>query len=443
MLAQFVVIKNQKRNSAPEEPKEFTFSNATSIYIGRGNTNDIPLSDPGKTVSRNHARIVAFNGGYVLEDLESKNSTYVNNKNVEPGKIRILKSGDIITLGSFKITCYFGHDVSDQPADKPEQSEPALSESLQSEPMQSEPMQSKSPNQEVTQFMNYERSTVSSNPFAEVVGKLFENIQELCDIYDQEDQDDQQTLIDSLVDAIPANVPAKEDHIVVKVMCHFFNSLAFENREDIAEFSAGKSNSNSEYKHAKYLLNTLFPLLIKLLKIPHDFQDNFMASGSIDAKENIRSLLKTSPKKTVNQLLSSKTRTEVKKNMDLFKEATQYAVDHQTGMTEGYNAISKDIIQIVLREFDPSPLEEYAREMKPMGKVFPALNAQQVLNELRENVEQIQKTNWKVFEKRVFRPTYTKAYLSTIQPSPPSNGKPPAKNRMASRGFPKNGVSDA
>jgi adenylate cyclase len=70
------------------------------ITIGRnepseGIYNDISIDD--LTVSRRHARISRTSEGYLIEDLQSNNGTYVNNVKI---KKAILKNGDFITIGT-------------------------------------------------------------------------------------------------------------------------------------------------------------------------------------------------------------------------------------------------------------------------------------------------------------------------------------------------------
>jgi DNA-binding winged helix-turn-helix (wHTH) protein len=67
--------------------------------IGRDVTATLQLQSP--TVSRQHAKIVVENGVAVLEDLHSKNGTYVNGEAVE-SPIR-LADGDEIRIGAFQL----------------------------------------------------------------------------------------------------------------------------------------------------------------------------------------------------------------------------------------------------------------------------------------------------------------------------------------------------
>ena len=67
--------------------------------IGRGQEPDAIDSD---TVSRRHARIVVSAGRATIEDLTSKNGTFVGNEPV--ASERTLKDGDEIRLGSVRLT---------------------------------------------------------------------------------------------------------------------------------------------------------------------------------------------------------------------------------------------------------------------------------------------------------------------------------------------------
>lgn len=68
------------------------------ITIGRSSECDIQL--PVNTVSGKHARIIFRNEGFVLEDLGSRNGTYVNG--VKTVKC-ILRNNDQVTTGGVRI----------------------------------------------------------------------------------------------------------------------------------------------------------------------------------------------------------------------------------------------------------------------------------------------------------------------------------------------------
>ncbi len=65
------------------------------ITIGRDDSADIPINL--KSISRKHMQISKGNAGYILEDLNSSNGTFINEDRIE--KPRLLQDGDTIALG--------------------------------------------------------------------------------------------------------------------------------------------------------------------------------------------------------------------------------------------------------------------------------------------------------------------------------------------------------
>ena len=66
-----------KLRIAPAEGKTFEFEpQEEETIIGRSSTADLPLSDP--FLSRQHARLLLTDDGLSIEDLGSRNGTFVN-----------------------------------------------------------------------------------------------------------------------------------------------------------------------------------------------------------------------------------------------------------------------------------------------------------------------------------------------------------------------------
>jgi hypothetical protein len=68
------------------------------LTIGRSPHSDIFLDDV--TVSRHHARVIRDESGFLVEDLNSLNGTYVNRKRIERHR---LTEGDELQIGKFKL----------------------------------------------------------------------------------------------------------------------------------------------------------------------------------------------------------------------------------------------------------------------------------------------------------------------------------------------------
>jgi pSer/pThr/pTyr-binding forkhead associated (FHA) protein len=88
-------------NNAERPEEAFLIVNGVDLFplklavvsIGRRIDNALVLNDP--RVSRTHAELRAFDGRYVLFDLNSRGGTYVNGKKIEHS---VVYDGDVISL---------------------------------------------------------------------------------------------------------------------------------------------------------------------------------------------------------------------------------------------------------------------------------------------------------------------------------------------------------
>ena len=86
--------------TAPGMPAQKVLLDRPVTTIGRSSMNDLPIAD--KMLSRQHARIIRDgNGGLAIEDMGSRNGTYVNGERLI--SVQPLKSGDRITVGGITI----------------------------------------------------------------------------------------------------------------------------------------------------------------------------------------------------------------------------------------------------------------------------------------------------------------------------------------------------
>jgi len=72
------------------------------LSIGRAHEDDICLSE-GSGVSRNHASVFVLDGEVVIEDLGSRNGTYVNRKLIRGSRQTTLRFGDVIAIGRYRL----------------------------------------------------------------------------------------------------------------------------------------------------------------------------------------------------------------------------------------------------------------------------------------------------------------------------------------------------
>jgi len=79
-----------------DEGRSFDLKGDT-IYIGRSPDNDIQIKD--RFVSRKHLRIFRKGSKYLIKDLESKNGTFIDGKQIPSGVEFELKKGRTIAIG--------------------------------------------------------------------------------------------------------------------------------------------------------------------------------------------------------------------------------------------------------------------------------------------------------------------------------------------------------
>lgn len=70
------------------------------FLIGRGDSCQLrPKSD---SVSRRHCVLVVRDGRVLVQDLKSRNGTFVNEKRLPPDRAKVLKAGDILRVGKLE-----------------------------------------------------------------------------------------------------------------------------------------------------------------------------------------------------------------------------------------------------------------------------------------------------------------------------------------------------
>jgi diguanylate cyclase (GGDEF)-like protein len=85
----------------PEQGRSFVLSDRTAD-IGRGAANQVRLNEP--SVSRNHAKVYWENGQYYIEDLQSRNGTWINGNAIESGVRVQVQEGVPVAFGNVLVS---------------------------------------------------------------------------------------------------------------------------------------------------------------------------------------------------------------------------------------------------------------------------------------------------------------------------------------------------
>jgi predicted component of type VI protein secretion system len=125
------------RDAAPAQPLCRRFDRLGGA-LGRAVGNELVLDDPGKYISRVHARIEFRDGAYCLIDVGS-NPSLVNERPVGPGRPVPLADGDRITIGDYQLVASVAGEAAPVLPPSPLQVEaappvPALSTALPANP---------------------------------------------------------------------------------------------------------------------------------------------------------------------------------------------------------------------------------------------------------------------------------------------------------------------
>jgi len=75
---------------------------SAGAVLGRSRDADVMLEDPN--VSRRHAELRPSGGSWTVRDLGSTNGVKVNGRRVDPARPQSLKRGDVIELGTSRVT---------------------------------------------------------------------------------------------------------------------------------------------------------------------------------------------------------------------------------------------------------------------------------------------------------------------------------------------------
>ena len=85
------------------DPEEVELGEVT--IVGRDESADVVL--PSEAVSRHHAKIARTEDGYLVEDLWSRNATFVNRRRV---RRHLLKDGDVVDVCEFRLVFHRGSE---------------------------------------------------------------------------------------------------------------------------------------------------------------------------------------------------------------------------------------------------------------------------------------------------------------------------------------------
>ena len=105
MRVKLIVVHSERGG----EPRSYVLDQ-DAIVIGRAGTCDLPLDDPDRVVSKQHAELRVEGDALRAVDLGSKNHTFVDGERVGMNGLPV-RDGAVLTMGPFQVTVQIERDV--------------------------------------------------------------------------------------------------------------------------------------------------------------------------------------------------------------------------------------------------------------------------------------------------------------------------------------------
>jgi predicted component of type VI protein secretion system len=434
---------------------------ADPVVIGRSPDAHVHLDDPSRVVSKEHAEIRRTAEGYRIVDLGSKNFTFLDGVQLEPGRSYPIGSGESIQIGDFELAIRIPRSVAS-----------SRTEGFSDETVFAADFQ---------------------NPFEDVVSELSRALHHLADTYDREATGRREDALRDAIAHLDPGAAPPTDHPAVR---HALSLLgpppnraadgappsqrndARQNDDggaanvsspssrppdspydppsdpppDAPSGSSSGSSSGEDAEIPPFISADAHPqvpdlsfrdssmqdgtngdaphpasegasvddasralvhAVSRLITIPWQFRHEFIGQTILQAPES--AFLYDTPERLQRHLLGPQVPPdERRRRLDFLQDAVDAVVRHQIAMLDGYKASVTLGAGTLLEHLDPATHLEASREVSLLHRWVPPLAATRAIDRLREQYEEMQHGTWSVAERRVFRPAFIKAYLARM-----------------------------
>jgi pSer/pThr/pTyr-binding forkhead associated (FHA) protein len=418
------------------DQNEFVFDQET-ITIGRLSSNDLALSDDKRIVSNKHAKIERQGELFQLIDLNSKNFTYLNDRELKPSQAYPIRDGDQFRIGDFTID-FFVLEGHENEVDKPSEGEHVLN------PYQDTLKELSDVLQRIYEQYEHEDPTKRDASLCQALKESFSTTEPsnagaiISDVYSQQIQslssgsdDVEEELADIL------SMKLYEALAEVRRFREIVESRKQEIGDEIThEQSAVESTRIEDSYHSKHaedshgfspvtrltqVVDVLMESIVKLVKGPWQFRLEFLGQTIIQLPESFS--IHTSTVEDLKRFLFDEEifEEEMSKRLALLKEAANEAMLHQIAVLDGYRLSVDEGIHQFLRLIDPKTLEkELLKKTFTIGPIkipyryLPLLVKWKLLQSYQNKHREFIEEDRNIIEKRLFRPPFIRGYLATM-----------------------------
>jgi predicted component of type VI protein secretion system len=367
-----------------DEPKwrqEYTYDKDT-IVIGRDINSDLQLEGTKSVVSRRHTQIKRQGDLYQIEDLNSRNYTFLNDEKLKAGVGHKLANDDIIRICDFQLRFSLVEQETAKDADKT--------------------------------LLDY------PNPFLQDTVHLSTLLKQICSKYDQEDSERKdealqeafqglfsnlqmhkalEILAQSLQPGLPVAIPPTEelgDRIEIS---------ASEEPGDRMEISASQELS---------LMEMLLDFFVKTVQARRQFRMEFIGETMIRSAKTF-SIYNCTPEELKKFLFDSDLPpVESRKRMAQLKNMVDELMLHQISLLDGYKSSVSSGSKQIIQRFNPEDVKKQLADKKSSlaGLKFslPLFSALKLVEQYAGIHRELAQEDQSIIEKKYYRPSYVKRY---------------------------------
>lgn len=369
------------------EPRTYVLDQ-DPIVIGRAGTCALPLDDPDRVVSKEHAEIRRTDDGLRVFDLGSKNQTFVGGKRVGTAGLPVA-DGDQIQVGPFHIDVAL--DLGLLVADDLDRTVFGAA------------------------FMNPFQETAES--VASALGQLRRAYAE-TDLGPRNDAledalrdafgpgQDAEFLADLVRGSRTAAVPA------VQPDAHVARAFVPEAPPAAPPAAAPAAAADAE------LLLAIATAAARLVSIPGQFRHEFLGHTVIHAPDT--AFLFDADVDALVAHLSHDDPAERAERRRLLGHAAEAVLHHHQALLEGYRAAARDGAAALVDALDP---DRFGDDVG--GGLMPGARERALLDMVRQRCDYLRAESFAAAERRVYRPAFTQAYLDCIARALPATTPDP------------------
>lgn len=335
------------------------------ITIGRGSNNDLTL--PDQKVSKHHAEIRAQSGQYVLVDCDSKNHTYVHGSRVGETKGYVLSSGDVFTVGDFRVEFV--------PLFMPSSEQTAFADPAEDE----------------------------SNAFESAASHLSKALEGFIETYTYLPSDRRDDELDeALQKHLGADIDQLGEHAVVQYLVERFRV----EEEDPAAVERAAPTDEA----VDTVLDALLQGTARMISIPTHFWREF--SGNTVVHPPDRAFVHQADLNSLrNHLLdASLTEAERSERLARVRDAIDTLIAHNVAMLAAYKTAVAQGTDEILEKLNPARATAQSDEGS-FRSFFGNANENESLEQLQNVWDDLDQQKSDRREQKYFRPPYIEAYL--------------------------------